>query len=109
MAADDSVSRNESSYGCYADPSRMQSKRKAVGDWKGLPDGLTGEELFALLYTIVAVIICPTMATDVICGLCNQHYDADVQMPVCPHLLIEDVERKRKAEAEDKLIKAKKK
>ena len=49
------------------------------------------------------------LATDVICGLCNQHYDADLQMPVCPHLLIEDVERKRKAEAEDKLIKAKKK
>jgi hypothetical protein len=37
------------------------------------------------------------MPTDVICGRCRQHYDSDLQVQVCPHELIEDVERFRKA------------
>jgi hypothetical protein len=40
------------------------------------------------------------MPTDVLCGRCRQRYDTDVQVPVCPHGLIADVERERKARAE---------
>jgi len=43
------------------------------------------------------------MSTDVLCGRCQSVYDADVQVPVCPHETIEKVERERKAKAESGL------
>jgi hypothetical protein len=49
---------------------------------------------------IVVVISYDAMPTEVTCGRCRRQYDSDVQMPVCPHALIADVERERKANTE---------
>ena len=40
------------------------------------------------------------VGTDLTCVRCQQHYDSDVQVPVCPHETIEKIHSERKARTE---------